>query len=902
MRAELLAVGDELLYGDIINGNAATLGRLLADVGITVLHSVVVGDDIEVIAGAVRTALGRADAVLMTGGLGPTPDDLTREALAMAAGVELRRDDFLEGQLRRRFRELRRVVPNMNYRQADLPAGADPLPNERGTAPGVRLEMLGGVAYAMPGVPHEMLAMFNSSVLPDLLRRAGEPAVVVHRLLHTSGMWESAVAEAIARHGSNQRVFIDPLVAMLTGSEASVRDVAGRALAACRSCGGTSRLVDISAEAKYDRAVRLMAIQSLQRVLDKDVVGSLIGLLDDSDPAIRTGACDALGKLTNIRAFGSSRTQWKQWWQQNMGKDRTAWLADLADSLEQSKATLEVENARLRTRLAKSMIDLFTITPSAQRDAMLMSFLKDQLADVRLVALDLLGRNIDAGQAPSPELCQQVRLLVTDSDDHVRQESAKLLAASGDTGALAILLERLKVEAAPSVRQGILMALGQLRDAKALPAVLLEIDAKDEDVAAAAAVALGRIASKSQLEEADRKLAVGAITNRYGSSAAGTGAAALREALLATMGDLGDKSFIPLLDGALQDDSATVRLAAVNSLAQLNSTASSPAIEKLIADPDRGVRGSVISALRLLGGAKYLQLILQRTAPGVEDDAANRQQAWDLVMGILAKADAKVLSETAEKLANRSDATAQRIKILQMLVAVMKDTGDPQLPSVLRQVGLVLVKNDRCAEASTYLADAYKLLLAAKSPDAPAIWLEWVEAMLAADDPAAIKEMAAQADGSQFAAAVEQFDNHLAELDKKAKWQTIIVLAGEATKQLQDRMGDSQRTICQDALAKARSQQTSADRQRVGKLIVQMTSGDEPARKSASAEILAMGDRAVDGLLVELKANLESDAANPALEQNIIEMLRQVAPKLTLYDAATTKDQKLKMVASWMTK
>jgi nicotinamide-nucleotide amidase len=198
VRAELLAVGDELLYGDILNGNAAQLGRQLTDVGITVTHSGVVGDDVEIIADAVRAALARSDAVLLTGGLGPTQDDLTREALAFAAGVELHRDDFLEGQLRRRFHELRRNVPTMNYRQANLPAGADPLPNEQGTAPGIRLEMLGGIAYAMPGPPHEMQAMFSASVLPDLLRRAGEPAVVVHRVLHTSGMWESAVAQALA--------------------------------------------------------------------------------------------------------------------------------------------------------------------------------------------------------------------------------------------------------------------------------------------------------------------------------------------------------------------------------------------------------------------------------------------------------------------------------------------------------------------------------------------------------------------------------------------------------------------------------------------------------------------------------------------------------------------------------
>jgi nicotinamide-nucleotide amidase len=263
VRAELLAVGDELLYGDILNGNAAYLGRQLADVGVTVSHSVVVGDDIKVIADALRTALDRADAVLLTGGLGPTQDDLTREALALAAGVELQRDDFLEGQLRRRFRDLRRSVPDMNYRQADLPVGAEPLPNERGTAPGVRLELLGGVAYAMPGVPHEMEAMFTGSVLPDLLRRAGEPAVVVHRVLHTSGMWESAVAEAMAPE-------VDRLAAA----------GAGNPTIAFLASGGQTR-VRISARAA-NRTEAYALIEPVERFGRQALAAGLYGIDDDT--------------------------------------------------------------------------------------------------------------------------------------------------------------------------------------------------------------------------------------------------------------------------------------------------------------------------------------------------------------------------------------------------------------------------------------------------------------------------------------------------------------------------------------------------------------------------------------------------------------------------------------------
>lgn len=198
MRVELLAVGTELLFGDIVNGNAAWLGRRLAEAGVDVTTSVVVGDNIGRIAEAVTTALGRADAVVMTGGLGPTQDDLTREALALAAGVDLVRDPALESALRDRFTALRRDVPSINYRQADLPDGATAIPNSRGSAPGVRLALRGGVAYALPGVPREMEQMFTDHVLPDLLRTAGQPAAIVHRVLRTAGMWESAVAAALA--------------------------------------------------------------------------------------------------------------------------------------------------------------------------------------------------------------------------------------------------------------------------------------------------------------------------------------------------------------------------------------------------------------------------------------------------------------------------------------------------------------------------------------------------------------------------------------------------------------------------------------------------------------------------------------------------------------------------------
>jgi len=217
VKVELLAIGTELLLGDIVNGNAAWLGQQLATAGLDVHGSAVVGDNLERIGVAVRSALQRADALVITGGLGPTQDDLSREALAAEAGVRVVRDAGLEGALRERFAALNRRVPEANYRQADLPVGAVALPNGRGTAPGLRLLLDGHPVYALPGVPHEMEAMFTESVLPDLLSRADEPAVIVSRTLRTAGMWESAVSDALSGLVDRLEAPGNPTVAFLAG-------------------------------------------------------------------------------------------------------------------------------------------------------------------------------------------------------------------------------------------------------------------------------------------------------------------------------------------------------------------------------------------------------------------------------------------------------------------------------------------------------------------------------------------------------------------------------------------------------------------------------------------------------------------------------------------------------------
>ncbi len=199
MRAEILCVGTELLLGQIIDTNAATIGAQLARAGVDVLRKQTAGDNLERIADCIRGALSRCDALIITGGLGPTTDDLTREAIADALNVSLEMRPELEEKLRAYF-ESRGLQPSSTtMRQAQLPVGAQAIPNSVGTAPGVlaRAER-NQLIFAIPGVPREMKAMLNETIIPTLLEKLeGERQIIVSRVLRSFGVGESSLSEPL---------------------------------------------------------------------------------------------------------------------------------------------------------------------------------------------------------------------------------------------------------------------------------------------------------------------------------------------------------------------------------------------------------------------------------------------------------------------------------------------------------------------------------------------------------------------------------------------------------------------------------------------------------------------------------------------------------------------------------
>jgi competence/damage-inducible protein CinA-like protein len=198
MNAEIIATGSELVLGETVDTNSAYLARQLAAIGINLFRKTTVGDNQDRIAAVVDEALDRADLVICTGGLGPTVDDTTREAVASATGRPLVFHQHLLDQIAARFRSFGRTMSESNRQQAYVPEGARIVENPRGTAPSFIVEIDRGTVVVLPGVPSEMRYLWENAILPYLRDDRGQTGVILVKTLHAAGLGESAIGEMIA--------------------------------------------------------------------------------------------------------------------------------------------------------------------------------------------------------------------------------------------------------------------------------------------------------------------------------------------------------------------------------------------------------------------------------------------------------------------------------------------------------------------------------------------------------------------------------------------------------------------------------------------------------------------------------------------------------------------------------
>jgi nicotinamide-nucleotide amidase len=244
VRIEIVAVGTELLLGQIADTNSAWLGENLAANGVSSHFHQAVGDNHDRIVLALRTALARSDGVITCGGLGPTQDDITREAIAEVMNVPLVRDQEIVDRIDTFFQARGRAMSPNNARQADVPQGATPIPQVAGTAPGLICPVGNKVVYAVPGVPYEMAEMFERGILPDLRARmaeAGEEGVIASRVLRTWGASESGLAESLQDRIDALDAAGDVTLAFLASG---IEGIKVRITARARTLGDVTALLD----------------------------------------------------------------------------------------------------------------------------------------------------------------------------------------------------------------------------------------------------------------------------------------------------------------------------------------------------------------------------------------------------------------------------------------------------------------------------------------------------------------------------------------------------------------------------------------------------------------------------------------------------------------------------------
>ncbi len=276
MIVEVIAVGTELLLGQIVNSNTSTMGAALAEHGLDAHYQQTVGDNIDRIASAIRVALGRADAVFITGGIGPTQDDLTREAVCAATGLAMKYNEEYATHLHEWWARRGREMPESNLRQAYHPSGSELLANPRGTAPGLALEHEGKWIFCVPGVPAEMEHLLEAEVIPRLVAAAGTDEVIASRVIRTWGRPESEVAELLDDLYTGH---VNPSIAFL----ASASEIKIRITAKAGSPAEARRLID-----PIEDEVRSRLGGSVFGADDETIERVLLRLLSDLGQTIGT--------------------------------------------------------------------------------------------------------------------------------------------------------------------------------------------------------------------------------------------------------------------------------------------------------------------------------------------------------------------------------------------------------------------------------------------------------------------------------------------------------------------------------------------------------------------------------------------------------------------------------------
>lgn len=606
-----------------------------------------------------------------------------------------------------------------------------------------------------------------------LTYRSNEADQLVNELLgaNDAALAQVAMCEAIAdvSRASSERLHPDwtpSLIQLLRSTNDSLRDAAARALANFPVDAVVVPLAELAANKDNPLNARRAAIDALApNIHRRDVISHLIKLLDTANGELTDYVLDALAPAS-LQPLDRNIDQWKAWWKEKSRLSERAWQAhqirvyrDRIRGLERTRAQERAELLEKLTSLGNRTYELqreiYRALPAEQAESKLAEWLGGSVPAVKLNALNIImGRVADDDYRPEGAVLAALLKLLSDPDPLIRRESLKIIPHATPGTATDEVLARLEQETDPTTRAALLSTLGELKDVKALPALIaaIEKDSPDTRVLQAAAIALGRIAPAARGTES-AQAAVDPLKRRY--AAIGAKDTELRGALLAAMAGLAAPEFQAEFIAALDSENPQIVRPALEGLTALSDASQVERVRKLASHEDPRVRIAAYSALGVMGlDDADLERLLAGLDPAVEKDAAARAAAWRGIRNVLAKRSVSDRLAWAKRFASFGDLEVQYLK--GWLEESQTGNGGGGEATVRENLAEALIRQNRPADAAAQLRELYTSLQTAGDPRARQIAVKWMEAALRAEPDEVAVAVKRFAEDDLPAAVVEQ--------------------------------------------------------------------------------------------------------------------------------------------------
>ncbi len=537
------------------------------------------------------------------------------------------------------------------------------------------------------------------------------------------------ICVAIANNGTPKTEYVDALLKLLTDADASVRGHAAAALSRYEGPSITERLVTLVLDDSGPTPARIAAIGAIAQLVDShQAAGILISLLNGGDTNINAALFQALARVSG-EDQGPDEQKWRDWWAQVKDMTQAQWLGH---QLGLAKRREKVQTERIRIfeeRLVSALEQAYTQADNGAKQQKLRSYLGDTEEVIRLLAIDIIRREIGEGGRPSEEVASDLRARLSDPHARVRRGVLSVLAHLRDSGDVTAVIALLENEIDLKVRREAIITLGELSNPQANSVLLAELQRNSANPACKleAARSLGRLNTKGSADDRDLSAVIAALRSEYDNS---TQNSAFRAELVFAMALIGDDSFATTLVAHLQDSRANVRARCVAGLCQIGEREHLDAILPLVGDPDAGVRGEAASAIGALGSEdRHLSTLLGRLKGDTEPNISVRNNVWESFENIWST---KPPAEQMSWIRQLADLPARQIELARALETLLDGQETP--PAQLLEVRTLL--------ATTYEEQS-------RHDESARYWRFVVDARRQTED-AAWKD-----------AAISQFENHL---------------------------------------------------------------------------------------------------------------------------------------------